>query len=110
MIQKINKLIPVTWNNIEQKTDVMFLWNTPTTKKHLSRLPINPDVDNILHTPGAIIWNLRRDNYKLSGMQKILANPLYKLMTVRNVNTVRKLGELLTQEPKRQTLRSEHLK
>lgn len=35
------------------------------------------------------------DNHK-SGMRAFIGTPLYKHMTARNVNTVRKLAELMT--------------
>ncbi|MCK9345108.1 MAG: DUF1697 domain-containing protein [Candidatus Pacebacteria bacterium] len=95
-IQKLCKAIPKEWvNDPEQKTDVLFLWEEYDNKKSLDLININKDVDNLLYVSGAIVWNVQRKDYKKSGMNKLIGTPVYKHMTSRNVNTTRKLLELV---------------
>ena len=97
ILQNIAKAIPETWtNNENEKTDVMFLWDGMNDPTVVERLKINPDVDRVKYVPGALLWNIKRKDFSKSGMGKIVGTLLYKQMTVRNVNTVRKLAEILS--------------
>ena len=82
-------------NNDQQKTDVLFLWDKYDKKSTLDLLQTNPAVDTILYFPGAIVWSVDRLNYAKSGMHKFIGTEVYRNMTARNVNTVRKLGQLM---------------
>lgn len=95
-IQTIVKKIPADWqNNKEQKTDVIFLWEEFASKKTLRLIDTNPKVDTLLYVDGAIVWHLEKKDYSKSGMNGFVSTKIYKHMTARNVNTVRKLAELL---------------
>jgi uncharacterized protein (DUF1697 family) len=95
-ITKLVQKIPKEWSNdTDQKTDVLFLWDEFDSKKSLDLLTKNPDVDTLLYIPGAIVWNINRSLYTKSGMHKFIGTTLYKHMTARNINTVRKLYELM---------------
>jgi uncharacterized protein (DUF1697 family) len=45
-----------------------------------------------MYVNGAIIWNVQRENYNKSQLNKIISHKIYKDMTVRNVNTARHLA------------------
>jgi uncharacterized protein (DUF1697 family) len=95
-ILKLNKTIPSDWNNdTEQSTDVLFLWDEYDTKKSLDFIASTPNVDTLRYIAGAIVWNMQRENYTKSSMRKFIGTTIYKNMTARNVNTVRKLAELM---------------
>jgi uncharacterized protein (DUF1697 family) len=94
-IQKLCAIIPTDWtNDTQQRTDVLFLWDHYDNKKSVNLINTT-DVDTLLYVPGAIIWNVLRSDIRKSGMQKFIGSDLYKNMTARNVNTVRKLNELM---------------
>ncbi len=94
-IQKLCKAIPRAWeNDTEQKTDVLFLWDEFDTKKTIGLITTSK-VDTLQYITGAIVWNVRRSDYAKSGMQKFIGTKVYKNMTARNVNTVRKMGEMM---------------
>lgn len=96
-ILSLVKAIPKTWeNNTEQKTDILFLWKEYDKKESLSLLSPTEGIETLQYFSGAIIWNVDRANYNKSGMSKFVGTKLYKHMTARNVNTVRKLASLLT--------------
>ncbi len=95
-IDRVTKEIPAEWmNDQEQRTDVMFLWEEVDTPDVLQTIKINPEVDILKYTKGAVIWHLLRKNYTKSRMNKIIGTHFYKHQTARNVNTVRKLQELM---------------
>ena len=95
-IEKVAKAIPDKWtNDKEQKTDVLFLWDDFDSKDSLKLIVTNAKVDTLKYVDGAIIWHLEKKHYSKSGMKKFIGTPVYKNMTARNANTVRKLAELL---------------
>ncbi len=95
-LHKIAQSIPSEWeNNEEQKTDVLFLWKDFDSKDSLNLIKTNSECDKLLYVPGAIVWNVDRNLYSKSGMDKFIATLVYKNMTARNVNTVRKLDDLM---------------
>jgi len=51
-------------------------------------------IDELVTAPGALIWATRKDALTRSGI-RLIGTPLYKEMTLRNVNTALKLAELL---------------
>ncbi len=100
-IEKVCKNIPTKWeNNDDMKTDVLFLWEEFDNKKSLDLINKKEGIDNLIYVDGAIIWNIDRKNYTKSGMNKFIGSLLYKNMTARNVNTVRKLSELVKMNSK----------
>jgi uncharacterized protein (DUF1697 family) len=94
-IQKVCAALPNNWtNDTEQKTDILFLWDHYDNKKTIELIKTT-DVDTLMYVSGAILWNVARTNYNKSGMHTFIGSEVYKHMTARNVNTVRKLKSLL---------------
>jgi uncharacterized protein (DUF1697 family) len=77
------------------KCDVMFLWPAIDSPKIMEQIPYKPDVEDVLYLPGAVIWRIGRDKVNRGAVLKIVGTDVYKQMTVRNPNTVRKLYELM---------------
>ncbi|WP_082232803.1 DUF1697 domain-containing protein [Halobacillus massiliensis] len=99
-IRGIVKEIPDTWkNDKDMKSDVLFLWDEVDNEAVLKNVVIKPTIDNVKYVPGAILWSVDKKNVTKSGMSRIVGSKLYKQVTVRNVNTARKIyGLMLTQE------------
>ena len=96
-IKKLCNQIPYKFqNNAEQKTDVLFLWDEFDKKSTLNLIETNPKVDTLQYISGAIIWSVQKSNYAKSGMKNFIGTKVYKNMTARNVNTVRKIGEMVS--------------
>jgi uncharacterized protein (DUF1697 family) len=96
VIRKINDALPKSWlNNDEMKSDVMFLWDEVDSKSVLEELPTKEDIDEVKYVKGAVLWRVDRDKVTRSGISKIVGTKLYKQMTVRNCNTLRKLLEMM---------------
>lgn len=88
--------LPESWKNDQHmKSDVMFLWDDVDDESVLGKLVIKPEIDTVQYVPGAVLWSIDRKNVTKSGMTKLVGTNLYKKMTVRNVNTTRKIYELM---------------
>lgn len=93
---KIAKALPADWtNDTTMKTDVMFLWQDVDNPEIIKEVTIKPELDRVLYVPGALLWSVDRPNITRSGMLKLVGTDLYKRMTIRNCNTVRKLATFL---------------
>lgn len=95
-IKLICENLPDTWvKSEEMRTDVMFLWDKFDNPETLNQLKIN-HVDNVKYLSGTILWNVESKNYSKSGMPKLVGTKVYRNMTIRNVNTVRKLYQIMS--------------
>ncbi len=97
-IKLLYESVPSEWSNdMRQKTDVMFLWEEIDSPDILEKIVYKPDIENVLYLPGALVWNIGRENISKGSGIKLIKTDLYKHMTARNINTVRKLNELCSQ-------------
>ncbi|AIQ52509.1 DUF1697 domain-containing protein [Paenibacillus sp. FSL R7-0331] len=95
-IRTVNDALPDTWTNDDRlRSDVMFLWQETDTESVLDKLPLKPGIGTLLYIPGAVLYSVERENVTRSGMAKLIGSSVYKLMTVRNVNTTRKIYQLM---------------
>ena len=93
---RIAEAVPKEWTNDDKlKSDVLFLWEEADDEAVLEQLSLKPEVDRAHYVPGAILWSVDRDKVTKSGMSKIVGTKLYKLVTIRNVNSVRKIYGLM---------------
>ncbi len=91
------KSLPESWKNDEDmKCDVLFPGEAYDRETVLEEMQIKPMIDVVIYTPGAILWSVARKDVTRSGLIKIVGSSLYKSMTVRNVNTFRKLYNIMS--------------
>ena len=102
-IQKIAAAIPVNWTNDPpkpdksgQKSDVLYLFDELNTPDILEVIGYRPDVEAMLYVDGAVLANVTRLNQSRYSLLKMMGTPQYKLMTIRNINTAKKLAELVS--------------
>jgi uncharacterized protein (DUF1697 family) len=94
-LKKMVEFIPRNWvDDKTMRTYVLLLWKELDDRLILDRLPIKPGVDELRYTPGAVVWRVDRENVARSQMNRLVGTPLYKKITVRSANTMRKLNEL----------------
>jgi len=92
-MRQIAEAIPQNWqNDKERKTDVAYLFSQTNYPSIINELPINKELIDIRYVDGAIFWNVDRENYTQSRLNKLISHKAYKFMTVRNVNTARFLA------------------
>ncbi len=101
-VKAIAAAIPTEWTNDPikseksgQKSDVLYLFDEINTPDVLAKLGYKPDIETMLYVDGAVLVNVTRANQLRGSLQKIVGTKLYASMTVRNVNTARKLAELI---------------
>ena len=94
-LKRMVDAIPRNWvDDKTMRTYVFLLWKELDDRSILDRLPIKPGVDELKYTPGAVVWRVDRENVGRSQMNRIVGTPLYKKITIRSANTMRKLNEL----------------
>lgn len=97
--ERMMAILPESWRNDEaMKCDVLFLEEEFDRESLIAELAIKPSIDTVLYSPGAILWSVAKKDVTRSGLLKIVGTPLYKAMTVRNVNTARKLYEIMRKQ------------
>jgi uncharacterized protein (DUF1697 family) len=94
-LKKLVDAIPRDWvDDKTMRTYVLLLWKELDDRAILDRLPNKPGVDELKYTPGAVIWRVDRENVGRSQMSRLVGTSLYKKITIRSANTMRKLNEL----------------
>jgi uncharacterized protein (DUF1697 family) len=94
-LKKMVEAIPGSWvDDKTMRTYVLLLWKELDDRSILDRLPIKPGVDELRYTPGAVVWRVDRENVGRSQMNRLVGTPMYKKITIRSANTMRKLYEL----------------
>lgn len=94
--------LPPSWvNDNVMKCDAMFLWDEVAGPDALERLTIRPGIDDVKYVNSTILWRIDRTNQSRSGQQKLAGTFVYRHMTIRNCNTLRKLAQLVAEEPGR---------
>lgn len=101
-IRAIANAIPADWTNDPpkpdksgQKSDVLYLFDEINTPDILEKLGHNPDIETMIYVDGAVIANVTRANQSKGSLQKLIGSSLYNQMTIRNINTAKKLAELV---------------
>src|SRR5690606_8872638 len=101
-IKKITATIPSHWTNdapnpdkTGQKSDVLYLFDDANEPNVLQKIGYNPEIETMIYTDGAVLVNVLRKNQMRSSLQKITVHPVFKLMTIRNIATAKKLAELV---------------
>ncbi len=83
-------------NDGDMKCDVLFLWDEVNSPDVLNDLDVREGTDVVKYVPGALIWSVKRSDINKSKLLKIVGTPFYKKVTIRNCNTTRKIGGLVT--------------
>jgi uncharacterized protein (DUF1697 family) len=98
-VRSVADAIPPSWINDESmKCDVLYLWEDVDQPSVVDRLGLDPHIEDVMYTPGAVIRRIDRANATKSRLARIMGTPLYKRMTIRNCNTARKLAELVNSQ------------
>ena len=94
-LKKLVDAIPRDWvDDKTMRTYVLLLWKEVNDRTILNQLPINPGIDELMYAPGAVVWRVDRENVSRSRMSRLVGTPLYKKITIRSANTIRKLNEM----------------
>lgn len=95
-MEKLVKALPRNWNDADTwRYYVIFLRHSIDSEAILEELPANPDVEEIVYHPGTLLWSALISELNRSKIQKLTTRKLYKDMTIRNLNTTKKLLDLM---------------
>jgi uncharacterized protein (DUF1697 family) len=88
--------MPRTWQTpLDERRYVIFLRHTIDNPTALELFVPKPGIERLEYQPGVLFWSAKISDLAQSNMTKAVGLPLYKEMTVRNMNTTRKLFELM---------------
>jgi uncharacterized protein (DUF1697 family) len=94
MAQLVESL-PSSWNDDSWRYNVMFLRHTIDSEKILDELIAKGDHEQISYRPGTVLWSAKATEINRTNMQKLSSRKIFQDMTVRNLNTTKKLHELM---------------
>jgi uncharacterized protein (DUF1697 family) len=95
---RLVKTIAGTWKPKAQwKYNVMFLRHAVDSPRVLDGIALKPDIERAVYCPGTLLWSASLKGFNRTAMKKMVGQPLYQEMTVRGVNTTRKILDLMRQ-------------
>lgn len=102
-IQAISAAIPLEWTNDApkpdksgQKSDVLYLFDSINTPDVIEKFGYKPELETMMYIDGAVLTSITRANQSRGSLQKLVANKkLYGQVTIRNINTAKKLAQLV---------------
>ena len=99
---RLLKTIGRTWDgDAAWRYNVVFLRHSIDSKDLVDGLGAKPDIERVVYCPGTLLWSARSSDVTRSAMLKLASKPIYQDMTVRNVNTTRKICELMQRMEKK---------
>jgi len=95
-METLVKNLPRNWNDDSGwRYNVIFLRHTIDSEKILAELEVKKDIEEVVYCPGALFWSAQVSELTRTNMLKLSSRKMYQDMTIRNVNTTRKLYELM---------------
>ncbi len=95
MAQLVKSLPPSWEGDSSRKYNVMFLRHSIDSEKILADLPVKNDVEELLYRQGALLWSAQASELTRSNLVQAASRKIYQDITVRNLNTTKKLHELM---------------
>ena len=88
--------LPAGWiGDNRWKYNVIFLRHPIDSENVLEGLKPRSDIEQVVYRPGALLWSARTSDLTRATMLKLPSQEIYQDMTVRNLNTTKKLYELM---------------
>ena len=86
-----------TWKrpSADWRYNVVFLRHTVDAEDVLKGIEPKPKIEQVVYCPGTLLWRARVQDITRTTMLKLASMPVYKEMTIRNLNTTRKVFELM---------------
>jgi uncharacterized protein (DUF1697 family) len=95
-MEELVKSLPRSWNGDSRwRYNVIFLRHTIDSEEILSHLPAKSDIEQIIYRPGALLWSAQVSELGRTNMLKLSSRKIFQDMTIRNLNTTRKLYDLM---------------
>jgi uncharacterized protein (DUF1697 family) len=95
---KLVESLPESWTGDSRyRYNVMFLRHTIDSEKILEELAAKSGAEQFEYRQGALLWSAEVSELARTSMQKLSSRKVFQDMTVRNLNTTKKLYELMKQ-------------
>ena len=95
-IASLVESLPADWDGDERwRYNVIFLRHTIDSESVLEGLKPKSGTEKVVYRPGALLWSARVSDLTRAEWVKLPGREVYQDMTVRNLNTTRKLYELM---------------
>lgn len=96
-IQSTIDHIPIDWLNVDdRKYNVIFLLSSIDGSDIIKHFVLQPNLETLAYAPGVLFWASSASGWSQTTMSKLNQMPISKSMTIRNVNTVRKVFALMS--------------
>lgn len=93
---RLVKTIEAEWTpRPEWKCNVLFLRHTVDPKRLIANLNLKTDIERVVCCPGTLLWSAHVPSMTATAMMKLGRGPVYQDVTVRNVNTTKKILGLM---------------
>ena len=89
--------LPRAWKRSDPKMryNVLFLRHEVDSESILEGLAPKPGIEQIWYRPGVLYWSAHTSDLARTSMVKLSSKTIYKHLTVRNLNTTRRILELM---------------
>jgi uncharacterized protein (DUF1697 family) len=87
--------MPPGWHNDGDHRSEVYFSDLFTSPDSLSLLPLTTGLEEVLFVPGAVLCRIPRALLTKSRLTRIVGTDVYRQLTARNCNTVRKVHALL---------------
>ncbi|HJT68180.1 MAG TPA: DUF1697 domain-containing protein [Pyrinomonadaceae bacterium] len=95
-MEQLVENLPKNWTgDRDWRYNVMFLRHTIDSEKVLEELTTSTDSEQLVYVPGTLLWSAPVSDINKTSMQKLPSRKVFREMTVRNLNTTKKLCELM---------------
>lgn len=95
-MEELVKSLPRSWKgDSDWRYNVIFLRHTIDSEDLLVDLPAKKDIEEIVYRPGALLWSALVSDINRTTWARFAARKMYQDTTVRNLNTTKKLYELM---------------
>lgn len=95
-MERLVESLPASWTGDSRwRYNVIFLRHTIDSEEILTDVPIKEGIEELFYRPGTLLWGAQVSEITRSNMVKLASRKIYQDMTVRNLNTTKKLCELM---------------
>jgi uncharacterized protein (DUF1697 family) len=95
-MEQLVKSLPPSWKDDSRwRYNVIFLRHTIDSEDIIADVPVNQEIEELFYRPGTLLWSTQVSEITRSNMVKLASRKMYQDMTVRNLNTTRKLCVLM---------------
>lgn len=95
-LEAVAQAVPKSWvGNAKLRCNGIFLAREIDRASIVDELAPKEGIEEVVYVKGTLLWAAQVASLQRASMVKLSRSPLYKQMTVRNLNTTLKLHELI---------------